>query len=212
MDWGVSCSREATLILSIPDTISSHSPSCSFLWLPCLHSNMWNKCLAQDLCSGCCLFQPHTSPGVILYSSVSFLTSLQITSCLLALPEHSVHNKFPSYSLLYICFCFLQNIVHLLTKNIFIWISSFTILGLWEICFSVPLLIPYMFLEHVGPQYKIFLKYLKEFLIKTENTRVSHPEPPSHLPPITIPLGHPSAPAPSTRYHVDVWQNQYNIV
>ena len=97
------------MLLSISDTISSHSPSCSFLWLPCLHLNIWNKCLAQDLCSGCCLFQAHISPGVILYTSVSFLTSLQIASCLLALPEHSVHNKFPSYSLLCICFCFLQN-------------------------------------------------------------------------------------------------------
>ena len=28
-------------------------------------------------------------------------------------------------------------------------------------------------------------------------TCVPHPEPPSHLPPHTIPLGHPSAPAPS---------------
>ena len=32
------------------------------------------------------------------------------------------------------------------------------------------------------------------------NTRVPHPEPPSHLPPHTIPLGHPSAPAPSILY------------
>ena len=31
-------------------------------------------------------------------------------------------------------------------------------------------------------------------------TRVPHPEPPSHLPPHTIPLGHPSAPAPSILY------------
>ena len=31
-------------------------------------------------------------------------------------------------------------------------------------------------------------------------TRVPHPEPPSHLPPSTIPLGHPSAPAPSIMY------------
>ena len=31
-------------------------------------------------------------------------------------------------------------------------------------------------------------------------TRVPHPEPPSHLPPHTIPLGHPSAPAPSFLY------------
>ena len=32
-------------------------------------------------------------------------------------------------------------------------------------------------------------------------TRIPHSEPPSHLPPRTIPLGHPSAPAPSTLYH-----------
>ena len=32
-------------------------------------------------------------------------------------------------------------------------------------------------------------------------TCVPHPEPPSHLPPRTIPLGHPSAPALSTLYH-----------
>ena len=32
-------------------------------------------------------------------------------------------------------------------------------------------------------------------------TCVPHPEPPSLLPPHPIPLGHPSAPAPSTLYH-----------
>ena len=32
-------------------------------------------------------------------------------------------------------------------------------------------------------------------------TRVPHPEAPSHLPPHTIPLGHPSASAPSFLYH-----------
>ena len=32
-------------------------------------------------------------------------------------------------------------------------------------------------------------------------TCVPHPEHPSHLPPHPIPLGHPSAPAPSTLYH-----------
>ena len=31
-------------------------------------------------------------------------------------------------------------------------------------------------------------------------TRVPHPEPPCHLPPRTIPLGHPSAPVPSFLY------------
>ena len=34
-----------------------------------------------------------------------------------------------------------------------------------------------------------------------ECTCVTHPEPPSHLPPHPIPLDHPSAPAPSTQYH-----------
>ena len=32
-------------------------------------------------------------------------------------------------------------------------------------------------------------------------TRVPHPEPLSHLPPCTIPLGHTSSPAPSILYH-----------
>ena len=32
-------------------------------------------------------------------------------------------------------------------------------------------------------------------------TCVPHPEPPSYLPPHTIPLSHPSAPAPSNQYH-----------
>ena len=39
-------------------------------------------------------------------------------------------------------------------------------------------------------------------------TCVPHPEPPSHLHPCTIPLGHPSAPAPSILYHalnLDWW-------
>ena len=36
--------------------------------------------------------------------------------------------------------------------------------------------------------------------IRHRCTRVPLPEPPSHLPPCTIPLGHPSAPAPSILY------------
>ena len=37
--------------------------------------------------------------------------------------------------------------------------------------------------------------------IRRECTCVPHPEPPSHLPPHTIPLGHPSTPALSTLSH-----------
>ena len=46
-------------------------------------------------------------------------------------------------------------------------------------------------------------------------TRVPHPEPPSHLPPPTILLGHPSAPAPSTLYHasnLDWWFVSHTIL
>ena len=46
-------------------------------------------------------------------------------------------------------------------------------------------------------------------------TCVPHPEPPSHLPPRTIPLGYPSAPAPSILYHslnLDWWFISYMIL
>ena len=45
-------------------------------------------------------------------------------------------------------------------------------------------------------------------LIRHGCTRVPHPEPPSHHPSHTIPLGHPSAQAPSVLYHasnLDWW-------
>ena len=35
-------------------------------------------------------------------------------------------------------------------------------------------------------------------------TRVPNPEPPSLLPPHTIPLGRPSAPAPSVQYQIQI--------
>ena len=46
-------------------------------------------------------------------------------------------------------------------------------------------------------------------------TRVPNPEPPSHLPPHTIPLDHPSAPAPSFLYpasNLDWWFISYMIL
>ena len=46
-------------------------------------------------------------------------------------------------------------------------------------------------------------------------TCVPHPEPPSHLPPHPIPLGHPGAPAPSKLYHasnLDWWFISYMII
>ena len=46
-------------------------------------------------------------------------------------------------------------------------------------------------------------------------TCVPHPEPPCHLPPHSIPLGHPSAPTPSTLYHasnLDWWFISHMII
>ena len=46
-------------------------------------------------------------------------------------------------------------------------------------------------------------------------TCVPHPEPPSHLSPHPIPLGHPRAPAPSTLYHslnLDWWFVSHIII
>ena len=48
----------------------------------------------------------------------------------------------------------------------------------------------------------ITLQYCIGFAIHQHGcTCVPHPEPHSHLPPHTIPLGHPNAPAPSILYH-----------
>ena len=44
--------------------------------------------------------------------------------------------------------------------------------------------------------------------IRHRCTRVPHPEPPSHLLPRTIPLGHPSAPAPSIPYPASISENE----
>ena len=46
-------------------------------------------------------------------------------------------------------------------------------------------------------------------------TRVPHPEPPSTLPPYTIPLGYPSTPAPSILYpasNLDWWSISYMLL
>ena len=51
--------------------------------------------------------------------------------------------------------------------------------------------------------------------IRHKYTRVPHPEPPSHLPPHTISLGHPSAPALSILYpalNLEWWFISYMIL
>ena len=66
------------------------------------------------------------------------------------------------------------------------------------------LFIWYLFFTHLSFVYYYYyftLQYCIGFAIhQYESTRVLHPEPPSLLLPHTIPLGHPSAPAPSILY------------
>ena len=78
---------------------------------------------------------------------------------------------------------------------------------------------PYLYFILIFFDFQIFLKFLFIIIIiiifyfiilywfchtstciRHGYTRVPHPEPPPHFPPHTIPLGHPSAPAPSFLY------------
>ena len=113
-------------------------------------------------------------------------------------------------------------------KNLFFLHCSFHLnchLPLLLLCFSLLIFLKYLLvigcafpLKHEGnwkPHFWVFIYLLFFFFYFTilywfchtstwihhGYTRVPNPEPPSHLPPHTIPLGHPSAPAPSILYH-----------
>jgi len=72
-------------------------------------------------------------------------------------------------------------------------------------CFQIYVMFIYLFLNYY---YYFFLLYNIVLVLPYINMHppqvyqmgVPHPEPFSHLPPCTIPLGHPSAPAPSFLY------------
>ena len=73
----------------------------------------------------------------------------------------------------------------------------------------------YMFIIIIILLYNIVLVCHTSTCIRHGCTCVPHPEPPSHLPPHTIPLGHPSAPAPSFLYpawNLDWWFISYMIL
>ena len=59
--------------------------------------------------------------------------------------------------------------------------------------------------------YKDFPFFFKFFLIKKNYTCVPHPEPSSLLPPHTIPLGRPSAPAPSIQHRAFFLRTIYSF-
>ena len=86
----------------------------------------------------------------------------------------------------------------------FSWLSLFTI-RLLHHCWMTFFLIIYFNWRLINLQYCSGIQYCKfchtSTWISHGCTRVSPPEPPSHLPPYPIPLGHPSAPALSTLSH-----------
>ena len=135
MDWRFSYSREATLLLSILDTISNHSPSCLFL-----HSTgfLAFEHVTSFFLSYFAVAVPSARHTLLLVSRY-YLLSLPL--CIFVEPFVCKPCLNTWYKIMFILhspfyvFCFLHNTCHLLTYYIFIWISSFTILGLWGICF-----------------------------------------------------------------------------
>ena len=81
------------------------------------------------------------------------------------------------------------------------------------ICFTFPVLLGFknFFFSFIFISWRLItLQYCSGFChtltwISHGFTCVPHPDPPSHLPPHPIPLGHPSAPAPSTCLMHPTW-------
>ena len=75
-------------------------------------------------------------------------------------------------------------------------------------CFKTMLFFFFPFLNFIFKLYNIVLVFHISKWICHRYTCVPHPEPSSLLPPHTLPLGHPSAPAPSIQYrasNLDWW-------
>ena len=93
---------------------------------------------------------------------------------------------------LYVCLCASTIVKLSLFANLFILIGG-------KLLYNIVLVLPYIYM--IPP--------------RDGCTCVSLPEQPSHLPPHPIPLGHPSAPAPSTLCHtsnLDWWFVSYMII
>ena len=79
---------------------------------------------------------------------------------------------------------------------------------------------PFHFLKFIYFNWRLItLQYCSGFChtltwISHGCTCVPHPEPPSHLPPLSIPLGHPSAPALSILSHASNldWQSVSHVI
>jgi len=122
------------LFLSIPDTISNHSPLLLIPlphWLPCLHLNMWNKQLPQVLSSVRSLFLAQNS-DITLAPCLSFIRNLFKHHLVCWNFLNSQDKTTPPITLLYIWFYFLLRLCHFLT---------------YSMIFYLNILIPYPWIE-----------------------------------------------------------------
>ena len=140
LDGRFSCSRKATLFLSIPDTISNHSPSCLSLcptgFCVCYWTCGTSIFLPQVFSSGKSLFQAHNS-DITLAPCLSFFKNL-FKHHLVCWTFLNTQGKItPPTTFFYTWLCFIIASItfwHILPY--FISITSFTILALLEVCFS----------------------------------------------------------------------------
>ena len=79
MDWSVSCSMEAALFLSIPDTISSHIPFCLSLCLICFFVCIWITLQWQFPLPSTYLSWYHTRSSSLFCDIFSNSTLIRIT-------------------------------------------------------------------------------------------------------------------------------------
>ena len=136
VDWNVICIREATLFLSIPDTISNHSPSCLFLcpsgFLVCIWTrgtNIFLRSMAVAI--------PSARHMLLLRSYYTILFpswgTCWIITCLPALFEHSAQDNI-SYQDFFLIHGFVSFIAFVTTWYTYLHII-FTVIGWWGIYF-----------------------------------------------------------------------------
>ena len=165
VDWSAICSREASLFLSIPDTISNHSPSCLSLcptgFLVCIWTrgtNIFLRSMAVAI--------PSARHMLLLRSYYTILFpswgTCWIITCLPALFEHSAQDNISYQDFFFNTWiCFLHSICHHL-----IYLFAYHFHCHWMVGYlflSTLCLLP-MCSRNVVGTWNMFLKYMQEFL------------------------------------------------
>ena len=125
MCWRFSCSKEATLFLSILDTLSNHSPSYLFLHPTGFLVCTWT-CGTNIFVRSLAVAAPSARHIPLLTSQrllLSFFRNLQTSPSLKLFLEHSGENNTSCHSLLYTWFCFLHSICDIQTYSIIFYLN-----------------------------------------------------------------------------------------